>query len=79
METVFTWLATHFGLSGLTIFGLGTYIVLKEKKHGEERNAWREDVKLVSEKMVEVLSENTGVLESLKSLIESMDRRMNGR
>jgi hypothetical protein len=67
-----------FGFITMIMGGLGTYIVMSEKRHRKERKEWAERDERNFDRMNEtadetnkVIRENTNILSGLKTLLEN--------
>lgn len=68
----------HYGILGLVIIGLGSGYIRLEKAHRAERKEWKETTEKQFQKMDDrdlvtnqVMRENTGALQGLKTLLEN--------
>jgi hypothetical protein len=64
----------QYGILGIVVAGLCWYILHIEKRHKEERAEWKQAIDRQFDKQNETMRENTGVLSSLKTIIENMKR-----
>ena len=83
MEEGVKFLLEHYGLVGLIIVGLGIFIVYQLRQHRGERDEWREQSKEqhteivhLSVKSNETIKDNTVAVQSIKTLVESIDKRI---
>jgi len=85
MEEGIKFLLEQYGLVGLIITGLASFVMYEVKQHRKERDEWKAQAKSQHKEVVhtsikfnETISRNTSAVEGLKTLLESMDRRING-
>lgn len=74
----------QYGVLGLVVVALGSYVISIESRHRKERKELTDMNERMFDKMIEnndesnkVLRENTNILSGLKTLLEN--RRTNGR
>ena len=84
MEEGIKFLLEQYGLVGLIITGLGIFIMYELRQHRGERTEWREQTKEQHKEIVhlsiktnETIKDNTVVAQSIKTLVESIDKRIN--
>lgn len=84
MEQTTEFLIEYYGLAGIVIAALAFFVMYEIRQHCKERDAWKEQAKSqhkeaihISIKFNETISRNTSAVEGLKTLMESMDRRLN--
>lgn len=72
----------QYGILGVIVIGLSSYIITIETRHRKERKEWMEANNRLSDRsnsMADetnrVLRENTNILASLKALLENRIRR----
>lgn len=63
-----------YGLPGLIIVGLASYVLLIEKRHRDERETWQKSNDRQQEEANRNIKENTSILSSLKTLLENRIR-----
>ncbi|NPV12727.1 MAG: hypothetical protein HPY57_13150 [Ignavibacteria bacterium] len=66
----------NFSITAVTLGMLIYYVQYLLKQHKKERDEWREENQKNLDNMTRVIKENTDVLSGLKSLLESIDRRI---
>lgn len=66
----------NFSITAVTLGMLIYYVQYLLKQHKKERDEWREENQKNVEYMTKIIKENTDVLSGLKSLLESIDRRI---
>ena len=87
MDKILDFLTGQYGFLGLSIFAMAAVIIYlfkdskKERKemlkmHREERAEWRGEADKKFETVVEVASEATAAVNAIKTLIESIDKRV---
>lgn len=65
---------SQWGIPGAIIVALAGYILLIEKRHREERDAWAKTNERQADEQNRNLKENTSVLSALKTLLENRIR-----
>jgi len=83
MEESIKFLLEHYGLIGLIIVGLGVFVVYQLRQHSTERSEWREQAQEQHTEIVhlniksnETIKDNTVAVQSIKTLVESIDKRI---
>jgi len=67
-------LSSHYGLPGIVIAAMATYVVMIERRHTKERKEWKETIERQFDEANKTTRENTSVLSALKTIIETMRR-----
>lgn len=65
---------SQYGLPGIIIIALATYVLMIEKRHREERDEWRKTNDRQVDDASKNMKENTSVLSALKTLLENRIR-----
>lgn len=67
-----------YGILGVVVLGLASYIIRIEMRHAKERKEWNEKdeknferVNKITDESNKVLRENTNILSGLKTLLEN--------
>lgn len=87
MDEIYKFLTGQYGFLGLSIFVMAGVIIYlfkdskKERKemlemHRKERSEWRGESDKKFETVVKVASESTSAVNAIKTLIESIDKRV---
>lgn len=87
MDEIYNFLTGQYGFLGLSIFVMAGAIIYlfkdgkKERKemlkvHREERAEWRGESDKKFETVVKVASDSTSAINAIKTLIESIDKRV---
>ena len=71
METILL----NYGVLGVTTTGLSIFVLHLLKEHKKERDEWRQSNDMRNIKMEEAINNNTAMMNAVKSLVESLDRR----
>lgn len=61
----------QYGILGIIVIALATYVLMIEKRHKEERDEWRKADEKTKDEMNKNIRENTSVLSGLKTLLEN--------
>ena len=61
----------NYGILGIIVIALAAYILSIEKRHREERSDWQRVNERQMEEQNRNIKENTSILSSLKTLLES--------
>lgn len=64
----------QYGILGIICAALAAYVLMIEKRHARERKEWQETINKQFDEANKTTRENTSVLSSLKTIIESMRR-----
>jgi len=79
-----SFLIEYYGLAGIVIIGLASFVMYEIRQHRKERDDWKAQAGAQHRELIhsgikfnETLSKNTSAIEGVKTLIESMDRRIN--
>jgi len=66
----------NYGVLGVTTTGLSVFVLYVLKEHKKERDEWRTDRDSRNTKMEQAINNNTAMMNSVKTLVESLDRRL---
>lgn len=64
----------QYGILGIICAALAAYVLHIEKRHSKERREWQDTINKQFDEANKTTRENTSVLSSLKTIIESMRR-----
>lgn len=64
----------QYGILGIICAALAAYVLHIEKRHSSERKEWKETIDKQFTEANKTTRENTSVLSSLKTIIETMRR-----